>query len=70
MKKSQNWLERNMRLGKIQQKILIHIFNEAGWEYQCLHTDLQWMMSDEDFQELKDELYPIFLEQENGKDLY
>ena len=65
-----SWLERGRRMSELQQMIVIYIFNEAGWEYQCLHTDLQQMMTDEEFQDLKKELYPIYLEKTEGKDLY
>lgn len=65
-----SWLERGRRMKEIQQNLVIHMFTEAGWEYQCLHPDVQWMMTDEEFQDLKKELYPIYLEKTEGKDLY
>lgn len=62
--------ERDRRMSELQQNLVIFIFNEAGWEYQCLHTDIQQMMTDEEFQDLKGKLYPIYLEKTEGKDLY
>jgi len=65
-----SWLERGRRMKELQQNLVIYIFNEAGWEYQCLPPDVQWMMTDEEFQDLKKELHPIYLEKTEGKDLY
>ena len=65
-----SWFERAQRMAELQKLLVIHIFNEAKWEYQCLPEALQWQMTDEEFQHLKSELYPMYQKMQGEENLY